>query len=116
MKTALASPAKLHRARWALAQQGGCIACRRRGMFGVPGDVHHLLSRGRRISHDATVILCPWHHRGVAPDALTERAATSELGPSLAKSPAAFRAEYGSDDGLLATQNRIIAQQRSLAA
>lgn len=62
----------------------GCIACRERGFGYVPPDIHHLLSGGVRIGHDATIPLCAHHHRGHAPAGMTQAQAALVLGPSLA--------------------------------
>lgn len=78
---------------YATANFGGC-------------DAHHLLSGGRRIGHDATLGVCPWHHRGVKPyDAMTDAEATRQFGPSLAHGSRPFHEVYGSDMDLLAIQN-----------
>lgn len=94
-------------------QRIGCLACRRRGHFAVPGDQHHPNLDGhagqRRLSNDIVMILCPWHHRGV-PERGGSEFTRTRLGPSLAKQPNAFRAEFGSDEELLAEQERLIEQ------
>lgn len=42
----------------------GCIVCYLAGHPGTPGEVHHILRGGRRISHLHTICLCsPGHHR-----------------------------------------------------
>ena len=42
----------------------GCIACHVSGHRGVPAEVHHMLSGGRRRGHLFTLPLCsPGHHR-----------------------------------------------------
>lgn len=83
-----------------LKEEVGCMACRLDGLGYVPPDIHHLLSGGRRIGHDATVPLCPWHHRGVR--------ALVVIGPSLANSPRDFHRAYGSDQELLEMTNTIL--------
>lgn len=71
-------------------------------------DVHHLLSGGTRRGHSDTVALCPWHHRGVAPNGLSVANATAFYGPSLARNPRGFHEFYGTDADLLALQNRML--------
>jgi hypothetical protein len=92
-----------------------CIACTlNRGWSLAPAyaggcDAHHLLSGGRRRGHDATIGLCPWHHRGVRPsDCPSDAVARDLYGPSLAHESKAFHATYGSDDELLALQNKML--------
>ncbi len=92
-------------------QDIGCLACRQDGRPATPGDVHHLLVGGRRVSHHVSVLLCPWHHRGIPPNGLNDRQAERLLGPSLAKSPRAFHARFGSDVELLEMQNRLIEER-----
>lgn len=71
-------------------------------------DAHHTLSGGRRRGHSATLGLCPWHHRGVRPERFaTDAKAIAALGPSLAGGSKPFRAVYGTDDDLMATQRHI---------
>lgn len=84
----------------------GCIVCRERGLGFVACEKHHLTTTGRhgsgkRRGERFTVGLCPYHHRGIG-------APTSELGPSYAREPKAFRFLYP-DDKLLEEQNRLIA-------
>lgn len=109
MKSPIGSPTKEHQRRFQLMQHFGCVACYMEGRSGSPGDVHHLLSGGRRIGHDATVCLCEWHHRGV-PKAGGEELAASILGPSLAKEPRKFRHHYGHDAVLLKLQNELLSE------
>lgn len=82
-------------------QDIGCLACRKHGLFGVPSDLHHPTSGGRRVSDSVVIPLCPWHHRGVG----------EPIGPSLAKSKRAFVAEYGSEMELHAWCQRLLAQR-----
>jgi len=97
-------PTRLQVARFRRLQEIGCIACRLDGHAGTPADIHHLTDSGRRRGHEATIPLCPWHHRGVGGSALL-----SLLGPSRALHRAAFRARYGEDRALLAQVEALIA-------
>jgi hypothetical protein len=96
----------------------GCICClMRRAPWIVhrswrPIEIHHLLSGGKRIGHDATVALCHWHHQAKCfPSTTSGYMAQSRLyGPSLEREPRRFREVYGSDDELLAFQNELLAR------
>lgn len=99
--------------RLGLLKEFGCIACRKRGLLPPYAcgllENHHLLRGGRRIGHHATVCLGAWHHRGaVMNPGDSPRQMLLVYGPSLAVSPSAFRAEFGSDEELLAEQNRLL--------
>lgn len=93
-----------HRRRWDRFPDVGCIACGLRGIWNPQTQTHHLVSGGRRIGHHATVPLCPWHHQGIAGDSSYD-ALRTKLGPSMAKEPNEFRAEFGMDETLLASTN-----------
>ncbi len=43
----------------------GCIACRVKGFYGTPAEIHHLRSGqgAKRASHYETLPLCHIHHR-----------------------------------------------------
>ena len=108
-------PTKAQSGRFERLKRSGCRACdvnARRWWAVCDGegcDAHHLLSGGRRIGHDATIALCPWHHRGIRPaDCATDADAFHKYGPSLANGSKPFRETYGTDDELLAEQNRIL--------
>lgn len=89
-------------------QEVGCVACALDGVLSVPGDVHHLLSGGRRVSHSATVCLCPFHHRGIIPEGRKPDEYQEVHGPSLALKPTAFRRRYGDEEELLAIQEALL--------
>jgi hypothetical protein len=92
----------------------GCVACRKQGLGRVtPAEVHHLTKCGRRRGHSYTVALCRWHHRGVCWAKIDE--ATAMWGPSYFHDATDFRARYGSDDELLAYQNRLLEERLGLA-
>ena len=86
----------------------GCIACRLSGVFSQ-ADIHHVLSGGRRKGHQATIPLCPWHHRGVPPTpGYTAEDDTRLRGPSLAHGSKPFHAKFGTQQELLAKVNKMI--------
>lgn len=87
-------------ARFDKLQRIGCICCRMAGHgYAIP-EVHHVLSGGRRIGHQATLPLCPHHHR--FPNNKTVH------GPSLADGSKLFHAHWGTQLELLAKVNSII--------
>lgn len=91
-------------------QEVGCIACRIRFGMGAPADVHHITEGGRRLGHDFTIPLCPWHHRGIS--AFPDRVATEKYGPSLAKSKREFVGEFGTEKTLLHRVNVLLAASK----
>lgn len=99
----------------------GCIACKRDCKPHLRPftdcEVHHLLTtglhgNGKRRGDDATIGLCSWHHRGMPVEYYTARECVDCFGPSYARQARAFRDLYGSDDDLLAEQNRLIDEWR----
>lgn len=116
MHSPIGTATKDEQRRWLRFRDIGCIACHKLGFRGVPADVHHLLSGGRRISHSDTIPLCPYHHRGNLPDALTITQTVTLLGPSLALSSRLFRQKFGSDEELLALTNELVAAAEERAA
>ena len=102
MKSSLPEATKEQRKRWQQMQATGCVACCLDGMIGNPGDIHHLLSGGKRISHWHSVCLCSFHHRNVL------KGDHHNDTPSLASEPKKFRERYGNDQELLAAQNAIL--------
>jgi hypothetical protein len=87
--------------RFDLLHRIGCICCRKAGSGYRAPDVHHILSGGRRISHQATLPLCPDHHRIPSTGAV--------VGPSLADGSRVFEAKWGTQLELLAEVNALIA-------
>lgn len=92
--------------------QIGCLACRRRGWESMC-QVHHLNLGGHagqvRRGDEFTIGLCPWHHVGEPINGMPANTCRWLVGPSLKLQPRAFRNEFGSDDDLLAEQNKLIA-------
>lgn len=89
-------------ARFDKLQRYGCVACRILGFYSAP-DVHHVLSGGRRTGHQATLPLCPYHHRGMLP---SEAQWHLDMGPSLANGSKPFHARFGTQSELLDKVNR----------
>lgn len=111
------NPTKAQSARWDAMRSIGCIACRQNlGLWGacpMPIEIHHLLSGGRRIGHDATLALCHWHHQAKRfPSTTSGYAEQAKLyGPSLEREPRRFAEMYGTDEELLALQNDLMARK-----
>lgn len=93
-------------------QSLGCLTCAIAGHGYAAPDIHHLLEAGRRLGHDQTIALCPWHHRGVAHSHAAPSLMEHLKGPSLAIDSRAFHARYGDDQSLLDMQNERLAKYR----
>lgn len=100
--------------RWDVMRELGCIACRANHApmwrCSMNVEMHHLLSGGRRIGHEATIALCHWHHQAKRFPSTTSGYSQQAMlyGPSLEREPRRFHEMYGSDESLLATQNELI--------
>lgn len=100
-------------------KEGPCVACVVREQKGEMyasdvqwwGEYHHLLSGGRRRGHRFGVNLCQFHHRRVPMGSKTVPQTRMILGPSLMDGSKTFHAAYGSDEELLAMQDKIIGWQ-----
>lgn len=97
---------KADEARIGWIKEDGCCACRKL-WFHVLADAHHILSGGRRIGHEHTIPLCPWHHRGIItnPDWSREQMEQT-FGPSMARNKPAFVKAFGSELELLEYTNQ----------
>jgi hypothetical protein len=88
-----------------------CIACRM-----LPADQcqhteeHHLcISSGqKRLGDEFSIPLCVWHHRGDPAFGTTAGNMENIYGPSLARNPKAFRAQFGEDSLLLHRTNKLL--------
>ncbi len=111
---------KAQRTRWDDAKARGCVACHlntvdhglARASYGNDLEMHHLLSGGRRIGHDATICLCHFHHQAKRlpyPDHGYEEQAKA-FGPSLERESRRFHEFYGTDQQLLAYQEIMLVQ------
>jgi hypothetical protein len=92
-------------------QDIGCICCLQDGYPHVPVDVHHLVDNGYRKhsgGHDSTLPLCPYHHRGVITNGLSESETLFRIGPSLALHKKRFLETYGTERELLAEVDMLI--------
>lgn len=109
MKSSLPAPTKAQLERWRIMQEIGCVTCYLSSRWGVPADIHHVLSGGRRISHSHVLALCPWCHRSVKPDTKLTTASFKEMyGPALDANPKEFQQRYGTQQELLEIQEALI--------
>ena len=99
--------------------QIGCLACRTRGWYGIQCQAHHLNLGGKagqkRRGNKFVIGLCPWHHVGEIPEGREEWWMLGRFGPSYKLQSRKFRAEFGTDDELLAYQNKLIDELRAAA-
>lgn len=102
-----------------LLQRIGCLACRRRGYPGEPCQAHHPNLDGKagqkRLGDDIVIALCPWHHVAEPRGGLSADLMRIKFGPSLKSESRAFRAEFGTDEELIAEQKRLIEQYEGRA-
>ncbi len=98
------APTKAQKQRFQKLQELGCICCLKEGGYRAP-DIHHITDCGRRMGHDYTIPLCPYHHRGVITD-------PHEIyrGPSLADGKRPFETCYGTELELLSQVNNLIGE------
>jgi len=93
----------------------GCVACRKLGYLCWPVEIHHLNLDGKagqeRRGDEFTIPLCAWHHQGNPGSRMTPKASETLFGPSLKLHSKRFRAEFGSDNELLALTNQWLEQQ-----
>ena len=89
-----------------------CVACWDSGRVCGHTEVHHLNLDGKagqkRRGHDFTIPLGRWHHQGIPLNGFTSEQMRLFFGPSLKLHSREFRAEYGSDDELLAKVNQLL--------
>lgn len=100
--------------RWQRIQELGCVACLLDGVPGVPCDIHHMLSGGRRRGHGFTCGLCEWHHRAVLPSGRKMNEYAEVHGPSLAAMPRAFAKRYGDEYELYEIQEALLDRYEEL--
>jgi hypothetical protein len=109
------APTKEEAARIVACKEGRCVACwirEREGKLACDGegcDFHHMKSGNVRRGHMFGIGLCTYHHRGYPVDWFTVTESREAYGPSLMHGSRLFHDTYGSDDELLAIQNRILA-------
>ena len=104
----LPAPTAEQKRRWGLIRASGCLICREVYGHLERAEIHHVLRGGLRLGHDWTYGACEWHHRGIWPAHLDPERMESICGPSMARTPKAYRHEFGNDEWLVGEQNRVI--------
>lgn len=104
----LNAPTKAQRARMDAIKNGVCIPCLIRGKRTLYPEINHLLSGGLRISHDATVGECQWHHRRICIEGMSFADMKHIYGHSRLCGSKLFRADFGADVELLEKQNEYL--------
>lgn len=93
-------PTKAQLERYRRLQEHGCMCCKWLG-FTTHAEIHHLTA-GYRIGNDATIPLCPWHHRGEPLDMdMPKTLARRIYGPSMALDKREFTKFFGLEQDLL---------------
>ena len=111
MNHSTGKPTKAQQARFDALREIGCICCLNYAGVRRNAEVHHIVDKGYRKhsgGHDATLPLCPWHHRGYMEDGEHSAVATSVWGPSLALNKREFIRVFGTERQLLETVNAMI--------
>lgn len=109
MKTSTGNRNKAEQARFdAMKEMCVCMACRQRGLQASYIEIHHLLSGNKRRGHKYTISLCLWHHRAQLMYGYTKKDLREIYGPSLAEGSKPFHFWFGTDDDLLAEQDRLL--------
>ena len=107
-------PTKAEDARIVACKEGRCIACiiqqEKTGNYcdNDGCDYHHLKSGNIRRGHRFGIGLCGHHHRKIPIAGYRTTEMVCYFGPSLMDGSRAFREAYGSDDELLAMQDKLI--------
>jgi hypothetical protein len=108
---------KAESARVVAAKEGRCMACEAwsaRGhisgyfVWDAGNDYHHLKSGNMRRGHRFGIGLCGWHHRGLLIHGWDAKYTRQVYGPSLMDGSRLFHEAYGTDEELLARQDRAI--------
>jgi len=89
-----------------ITREIGCVACRLKVDEYRAAQAHHIIEGGKRLGHDETIPLCPWHH--VGKDDIAPSVALARLGPSLALDKPRFVAQFGSEKELLEITNAYV--------
>ena len=99
-------------------QQLGCICCRMRFGKYVEPHIHHITDTGRRMGHEYTIPLCPYHHMGArySPWGNINKPLRDRLGPARHNdSKREFVATWGDEEYLLEVTNALIEDERNFA-
>lgn len=91
----------------------GCICCLMRGLGRRYCEWDHITVGGFTVSHQDTIGLCLWHHRGICEEGMTSSMMTIKYGPSKAKGSVTFHNTFGTKEFLLGYQNELIEEHRN---
>ncbi len=108
MKHSTGAPTKAQQKRFEIIFELGCVACILRGIHKNPPQIHHIVEGKKRLGHDYTLALCPFHHEGQVPTGFTYEQVKARIGPSYAKEPRLFKEEFGTQRELLEFQNTLL--------
>ena len=87
----------------------GCIPCLLEDLPFRAATVQHVVEGGKRLGHQATYGLCPWHHFATKPDpGMSKTTILKVFGPSLANGSKPYRERYGSEAMLVEVQDFMI--------
>ena len=115
MRHSTGKPTKAQQARFDALKELGCICCWNFHGIKTGAEIHHIVDKGYRKhsgGHDATLPLCPWHHRGITPGSVNPSHMEFMWGPSLARSKRWFIREFGTERQLLETVNAMLERQK----
>lgn len=117
-RSPLGPPTPEQEKRWDAMRAGGCIVARMMATGWAAGEIHHLTVGGKhgapRLGHDLTICLSPWSHRGIPLPGYSVETMEQKFGPSYARTPRAFRREFGGDQRLLDAQQDLLGLPRIL--
>lgn len=117
MRSKSKPPTRAERDRMEMAKEGPCVPCivwhrsgnAPAGFFPVFGcDYDHKKSGNIRRGHRYGFANCCWHHRGLVDEGMTHAEMRAWYGPSLMDGSRLFREAYGTDDELIARQDKLI--------
>lgn len=117
------APTKVEVLRFDALRKIGCLACLHNlandmPITGMAVEIHHVLSGGRRIGHEATIPLCVFHHQADKwPDpAMGYKQASALYEPTLARDARRFHDFYGLELDLITLANRMMKECGNPAA
>lgn len=95
-------PTKEEKAHMSKVAALGCIACRNKGFYGTPAEIHHIragVGMGQRSGHKKSIPLCTPHHR------------TGGFGVAIHAGQKTWEAEYGTELELLEQVEELLRKQ-----
>lgn len=91
-----------------IATYCGCLPCLVYGRKDMHAQVHHVVEGGKRVGHDCTIGLCPWHHVAMPWDGVGEPEMERRFGPSLAHGMTPYERRYGPERYLVEVQDYML--------